>query len=772
MKFTLDWLKYFIKFKNDMEVETIAEALTNIGFEVESIFKKNLTIAKIIEAKPHPDAEKLQILKVDNGKGEILQIVCGAKNAREGLIGVLAPIGTYLPAIDLTIKKSKIRGIESYGMMCSYEEIGASIDYLKTTACGIIKLPADGIIELPASTPLGDKVPEYCQLDISPVIEVSVTPNLRRYASVDGIAFQLYKYFSIDGKYGRRPTFGYARVPSVGDYKYLEAIGLNVKQNYGLYCTLAYGYPAICFNNDKIKGNLKCQKFYKTGYANKNFIGEDNKHYLLEDTDWVITDDEKIVGLPGLITSAETKFNWENEAILCYINEKSECIFKNYYHKDSPGCNISIYDLAQMAKRLGIKNANTELLEITLPDDSKEAKPEKISYKAIEEYIDSNIPNEDIKDIINFGIYDKDTILKDDCVETTYKKVDLIHEIIRFYGIDKINSQPLPKVENLNKPKPEQAENHQKVFANSIANSSKAKAILATNGFIELMNWSFISEDLANIFADNKYKPVAIKNPISNTKTHMRTSLLPGLLDAIATNLAYGQQNLKFCEVSDIYINSEENGQILHAAAIKQGSMQARNWHNSIRNVNIFDAKQDAFALLEAFNINLKKISINNDTPNYYHPTRSGTIIYANEILGYFGEFHPNILKKCSISTNTALCGFEVNLNNIVQYANNKTKSFKATKLQPIYRDLAFIVDINQPAIELQKIVYKQSELINKVDIFDEYINQDTMSGKKSLALEFSLIPEKTLTSEEINELMQKIINAIEKKTNATLRSA
>lgn len=746
MKFTLDLLQEFLKTEESepLDLDTITDALTSIGYEVESVDKsrenlKNLKIAKIIKAEPHPDADKLQILTIFDGK-ENLQIVCGASNAREGLISVLAPIGTYLPAIDLTIKKNKIRGIESFGMMCSADELGISPEYFN--------ISKDGIIELSQDAPIGGSVVEYCDIDISPIIDISITPNLADFAYVRGIARELSHYYGvklIDHPY---------RDKVLSKYRY--SLGLD----YFSFSKILHTPTSVLINEDKIQGYCKNQRFSETKY-NKIFIGEDGKTYTLNDKDWVITDDEKIIGLTGLMASAETKINNEQD----YTNAQD---FRDINDE------AIVEKIIDTAESFGIENANVKALKSMLAHTKSYNGELNHFKKKLTEYIGQNIDDNFIEKRLNdigyningntFSYRLSNRYIKDD--------VDLIHDIMRFYGIDKIKSEPLPLAENLNQPIKGKESDYHKIFDNSIEHSLKAKNILGSNGFIELMTWSFISENLANNFAIKDFELVAVQNPISENKSHMRPSLLPGLLDALSTNLAYNQKNLKFCEISNIYLNKEEDGQILYAAGVRQGTINERNWQHKAKAVDVFNAKQDAMCLLESFNINLNQIAITTETPDYYHPTRSGAIVYANEILGYFGEFHPETLEYFSIANHNAICGFELNLNKIIKYANNKIKPFKSSNLQPISRDVAFIVDINQPALDLQKIVYKQSKFINKVNIFDVYINENEMPGKKSIGLEFSLIPEKTLTSEEINNLMNKIVKVIEQNFNATLCSA
>jgi len=757
MKFTLNWLKSFLK--TQASLNEISDILTNIGLEVESVEHRDslnkLTIAKIIEAKPHADADKLQILKVDIGTGEMIQIVCGAKNAKEGLIGVLAPIDTYLPYIDITIKKSKIRGVESMGMMCSCEEIGVSPEFLASNN--------SGIIELDENAPIGLSFIEYCGIDTSPVIDIAITPNRGDCCSVYGIARDL-------------AATNIGELIAINDEQTkgwpgrLEAIGINSYNNFATYLTLSYGIPVIALDKDVIEGEVILQKLE----VDTSFIGEDGKNYVAPKQSLVLKDNKNIIAIAGITATEKAKCtNNTKNILLTIIQSHPELIAKT-------STQMGIANHCSYRYERGIDKAT-----IILPQIENHS----CFYKEYETYRVKHIGIEPTK-IINYlgniiSIEQCIAILKQlgfkilqqneqilEIIVPSWRNdieldVDVISEIMRIYGLQNIKPEILPYIKQVNVIK--NNDRHKKIFNSSVYDSLKAKNIMAGCGFIELINWSFISEKQAMHF-NGGCKELKLQNPIANNKSDMRPSLLPELLNAASHNVARGNKNLAFFEVSHIYKDS--NSQMLNVAAIRKGEASFgvgdRNWRNKGNMVDIFDAKRDVIALLQGFNLDINKMSFENTMPNYYHPGRSAALKYANEILGYFGELHPDTLEFMNLDN--PLCAFEVDLDKIVKYSNNKLHKYKERLHQTIYRDFAFIVDKHQPAIDIQKIALKQSKFIDTTKIFDVYIGENIGKDKKSLGLEISLTPDKNLTSEEIDEICQKIINEVKEKTNATLR--
>lgn len=735
MKFTFNWLKDFLD--SQASLNEICDNLTNIGLEIESVVKNdsltNLLIAQILDARPHPNADKLQILTVNIAQEENLEIVCGASNARAGLISVLAPIDCYLPAIDLTIKKSKIRSVESMGMMCSAQEIGFNMGFLN-----------DGIIELPIDATIGASFTEYANLDTSAVIEIAITPNRGDCCSLYGIARDL-----------AAKDVGKLQAPNAGQLNYwqsrLEAIGEDV--DLATYLTLSYGEPIIALDKAKLKGELSLGSV-KTATNFKAITGKD---YIIPANSLVLKDEQEIVAIAGLIASENSGCTKDSKEFILTI------IKNNDQHIAKTANQLSIKNSCSYRYERGIDQRKVSLPTIKnasfFYNDSKiEPSYINLNLNKLNSYLGKII---DISQIITIltklGLkistqQSEELKLQIPSWRNDLKSdVDIINEILRIHGVDNIPTEALPKTENLNK---------------SIDHNLKAKYLMASIGFIELMNWSFISAEQAEHFGGGLAE-LKLQNPIASNKSDMRPSLLPGLLNAAAYNAAHNNKNLAFFEVSHIYKNAQT--QCLSIAAIRQGNAQTRNWRHNARKIDIFDAKADVITLLEAFNIKTNKLAFVREAPSYFHPSRSAAIKYSNDILGYFGEFHPSTLKLMDIEE--SICGFEIDLAKVLKYSDNKIAAYEAQLQQPIYRDLAFIVDKNQAAFDIQKLAYKQSDLIKDVKIFDIYEGPNIGFNKKSLAIEITLIPKKTLTSEEIDVICQKIINEITTKTNAILRS-
>ena len=642
------------------------------------------------------------------------------------------------------------------GMMCSCEEIGVSPEFLASNN--------SGIIELDENAPIGLSFIEYCGIDTSPVIDIAITPNRGDCCSVYGIARDL-------------AATNIGELIAINDEQTkgwrgrLEAIGINSYNNFATYLTLSYGIPVIALDKDVIEGEVILQKLE----VDTSFIAEDGKNYVAPAQSLVLKDNKNIIAIAGLIASKKVKCtNNTKNILLTVIQYEQQQIAKT-------SSQMGISNNCSYRYERGIDNAAIILPQIAnytyfyKKCDSVKAKHISINLAKIIDYLGEAISIEQSTKILKqlgFKILQRSEQILEIIVPSWRNDieldVDVISEIMRIYGLQNIKPEILPYIKQVNVIK--NNDQHKKIFNSSVYDSLKAKNIMAGCGFIELINWSFISEKQAMHF-NGGYKELKLQNPIANNKSDMRPSLLPELLNTASQNVARGNKNLAFFEVSHIYKNS--NSQILNVAAIRKGDASFgvgdRNWRNKGNMVDIFDAKRDVIALLQGFNLDINKISFENTMPNYYHPGRSAALKYANEILGYFGELHPDTLEFMNLDS--PLCAFEVDLDKIVKYSNNKLHKYKERLHQTIYRDFAFIVDKNLPAIDIQKIALKQSKFIDTTKIFDVYIGENIGKDKKSLGLEIALTPDKNLTSDEIDVICKKIINEVKQNTNADLRS-
>lgn len=778
MKFTLSWLKEHLE--TTATLDEIGDALTKLGLEVEHIDDKAylapLKIARIIAAVPHPNADKLQLLKVYIGNDEILNIVCGAPNARAGMLSVLAPIGTYLPHLGITIKAGKIRGETSYGMMCSAEELG---------------LPAsnNGIIELPEDAPIGGSYPAYAKLD-DPVIEISVTPNRSDCTSVHGIARDLAAFDL--GKLGRLkekerqesdsyPLF--CKLSGVEnryspDYiqKRLNAVGIKL-QNIVLDCcnyiALDIGIPIIALNADKLDGTEKSEEL-KT---EEDFIAPDGKTYKIPAGTTVLRSKDGIEAIGGVTASKKHDFEpWPNNILLWSEdwNQKAARV---------AGKQLGINNEQLYRAERGIdgnlifnafKQAHDVLGGQCKPlEDKKETRyPLGISfdYDLVKRLTSLDIKPKTMNDILHrlgFTYLGDELITRPSWRHDLNVSIDVVGEIIRIHGLDELKPLSLPAAE------PREDTKTPAVFAKHLKLSSELKHSLAACGFSEILSWSFISHDQAKAFGGGA-EELQLSNPIAANMSDMRPSLLPGLINAAVNGAAHGHKDLALFELSHIYRDASENGQKLSVAALRQNqakfAMPARHWRGNAAFVDVFDAKQDAISILQMVGIYNEKLSFEPSAPSFYHPGRSGLIKLDHDVLGHFGELHPDICELFDVKH--PLTMFELDLEIVAKLSTSKEQSsYTPQQQQNIYRDLAFVVESDVEAASLQKAAASADRLITKINVFDVFTGAPIAPGMKSIGLELIISPSQPLNAAQIDEICAKVIESVAKQTGARLRS-
>ncbi|MDN5249092.1 MAG: phenylalanine--tRNA ligase subunit beta [Alphaproteobacteria bacterium] len=756
MKFTLSWLKEHLE--TDHKIEQIAEALTQLGLEVESVddkaYLEPLKIAQIIEAAPHPNADKLQLLQVDIGEGKPLKIVCGAANARVGLCGVLAPIGTYLPHLGLTIQLSKIRGETSHGMMCSAAELG---------------LPNDngGILELPADAPIGESYANYAKLN-DPVIEISVTPNRSDCTSVHGIARDLAAFGLGDLK-----ELANQAIPDSIQQR-LNAAGIKPQNNIQDCCNyiaLDIGVPIIALNANKLNGDVESVELQDE----EDFNAPNGKTYKLPPKTVVLKSKDGIEAVGGVTASIKHVFeptmnnillwseDWNQEPVaiagrLLGINNE-----QRYRAERGIDGELIPYAFQQAQQILGWQSK-----ELGGPKNST---PFSIPFDPdlVKRLTSIEIAHETMYDILQkLGCArEGELITIPSWRHDLHLPVDLVEEIIRIHGLGKLEPQPLPPAQPRKEGQPPV------VFAKHLDLSRLAKHGLAACGFSEILSWSFISHEQAKAFGGGA-EELQLLNPIAANMSDMRPSLLPGLINTAVNSAARGQKDVALFELSHIYKNTSENGQELSVAALRQNQakfgQQARHWRGNAGFVDIFDAKQDAISILDLAGINIDKLSFEPEAPSFYHPGRSGLIKLGTNVLGHFGELHPDICELFAVKN--ALAMFELDLETIAKLASNKKNTAYTPQLQQnIYRDLAFVVEESVEAAKLQKAAANADKLITKINVFDVFTGSPIEPGMKSVGLELKISPAQPLAAAQIEAICSKVIEAIYKQTGAQLRS-
>lgn len=770
MKFNLSWLKEHLN--TNATTNEIIDKLTDLGLEVESVSKpvEGVKIAKVLDAQPHPNADRLKLLKVDIGDKEPLQIVCGAENARAGLIGALATIGTYLPAIDLTIKKSKIRSIESFGMMCSFSELGITIE-------------SDGIIELGTDAPIGSDFFSYFGLG-SPTIEIAITPNRGDCASIHGIARDLAaadlgnltnelidspvinKLSELNVPTEVCDAFYYCELDNINNQVHLpvnilsKLITAEYKPQTAIddlcaYLTFTYGIPILAIDKDKLVGQIQLK--YK-------------------DAKLLLCDNDNIIGYAGC--RIEEKYRPSvatKNVILCTGNYSPEAIraakIKNilsYRHErgidKSKIANVLSHPIFQQMMGGDFK-------EVSLygkPSYSK--KTIILPIKLVTKYTTLDLaPSRIIEILEKLG---GEVSQESDSLKVSIPHwrndltlaVDLVNEIIRINGLNNITPKPLTYANNINTSI--NNELYSKTFNNNSDLTWKAKNILASLGLTEIVSWSFISEERSKHFAVNS-ESLPLSNPISNDKTHMRPSLLPGLIDAAITNANIGCVNTGLFEVANIYKNSSENGQLLYAAGIRQGEFQLsgniNHWRNKSSKVDAYDARNDIFNLLLGLNIDIEKINFTSSDIKYFHPNLSAALLLNDQIIGIYGEIHPDTRDLLGIEF--PLAAFELNLTAISGYPKSHSKFTLPNKLS-IFRDLSFIMSGRVQSKHITDTIIKSNKYIKDAYIFDIYHN----NGNYYIAVRLEIYSEENLISEQIDVVCQDAVNAAEKIEGVVFR--
>ena len=803
MKFTLSWLKDHLETQSSLE--EIVETLTMIGLEVESLDDKSalkpFVIAKVLTAARHPDADKLQVLTVDTGDGRPLQVVCGAPNARAGLIGAFAAPGAYVPGIDVTLSVGKIRGVESHGMMCSERELQMSDEH-------------NGIIDLPADAPVGTSFAAYAGLD-DPVIEINLTPNRPDCTSVYGIARDLAAaglgtlrnkpIAPVKGSGAAQvnvaldlgdspqlcPGFAWRTIKGVKNGhspKWLQqrliAIGLrpiNALVDITNYLTFDRGRPLHVFDADKVNGSLTVRR----AREGENILGLNGKEYTLGPDNVVIADADGVESIGGIMGGEHSGCD-ENT-----INVVVESALWDAMNIARTGRTLGIITDARYRFERGVdpefmvpglELATQLVLDFcggtpsgTQVTGYKGHTPKIVQFPAseVKRLTGIDVPVETSFDILSrLGFVPQGESELLDVVVPSWRpdidgKADLVEEVMRIHGVDRIEPQPLPSHAAVNG----------KILTTLQIRTRNARRALASRGMMEAVTWSFISEESAKAFGGGQPE-LKLANPIAADMSDMRPSLLPGLLAAAQRNADRGFSDLALFEVSGTYEGDTPEAQRRVAAGIRRGTSKlegsGRHWSGNIGPVGVFDAKADAIAVLEACGAPVDKLQIESGGPAWYHPGRSGTIkLGPKVILGTFGEFHPKTLETLDVAG--TLCGFEVFIDAIPepkQKASRTKPALNLSDFQTVRRDFAFVVDKSVEAGAIVRAALAgDKKLITGVQVFDLFEGASLGEGKKSVAIEVAIQPqERTLTDEDLEALTKRIVESVGKQTGGVLR--
>lgn len=793
MKFTLSWLKDFLD--TNASVDEIAERLTAIGLEIEEVIDplaavKDLIVVSIDECVAHPDSDHLHVLKVNTGK-ELVQIVCGAPNARAGMKGILARPGDYVPAFGDKLKAGKIRGVESFGMMCAEDELGVGPDHT-----GIIECPEDAVV--------GASITTVYPSD--PVFDVSITPNRGDCMSVYGIARDLAAAglgtlktpkhnvtvcaFKSDVKLSNEateigaPFFTLREIRGVKNgaspkwmQDRLTAVGLrpiSALVDVTNYFNITFGRPLHVFDADKVKGQITV----RSARDGEKLTALDGKEYALSDGMVVIADENGVESIAGIMGGEASGCEESTTRVLlesAYFTPESiaKTGQKLILTSDSrqrfergvdPASTIPFG--ADMAAQMIAELCGGECSELIVTGKEPE-RPAPIAFDPhrVEKLCGVDVPADTCKEILEkLGCVVKTDGNLFSVVRPTWRSDisgshDLVEEVLRIYGYDKLPEIALPRpngVHGILQPKQRREVSVRRAMAN--------------RGGCQTITWSFMSSKDAVPFRTKD--AVLIANPISADLNEMRPNLLPNLVSAARSNITKGTFDGCLFEVGPQFFGFKPMEQETVACQLRFGQATPRHWAVAQRPVGVFDAKADALAALDAAEAP-QSVQIVREAPAWYHPGRSGAVKIGKTVLAYFGELHPKILKAMDVKT--TVCACEVFLDRLPPAKKKNGKGVKTLKLSaftPIFRDLAFLVDRKVDADKIVSAAKNTDKvLITDVSVFDLY-EGEALGDKKSVAIQLTIQPvEKTMTDEEIESVCRRVVGAVGVATGATLRS-
>jgi len=797
---SLSWLKNHLNTKANLN--QVADRLTEIGLEVEDIKSSNnnldnFIVCKIVKVQKHPNADKLKLCDVDIGSGNLIKVVCGAQNARDGLFAVYAPPDAVIPKTNMKLKVAKIRGIESYGMLCSGYELDESSD-------------KEGIIELNKKEKnIGDK---YFKNTGEKTMDIAITPNRPDCLGVRGIArdlassglgqlkkqppIRIFQKFKNPIKVSIKKEknqgcgiFGSVYIKNVQNKespewlkKRIISLGLNPISaivDITNYVMFDLNRPLHAYDSDKINKEI----IVRSSKKGESFEALDNKKYTLQNNMCAITDKSGILGLGGIIGGTRSGTELSTKNILL----ESAYFFPSVIRKTSKILNIDTDAKYRFERgidpnsiKLGLELGTCMILDICGGEASKlsivgkikdQRKLIDLESEKFKKVIGFSITGSEIKKILtSLGCSLKMSGKKIKVLPPTWRPdikedIDLIEELTRIKGYDKV---PLinPEKENIK----DTLNYKQKIFHFS-------QRSVASKGYTEAVTWSFTDSKTDNLFSELK-DGIKLSNPISSDLDVLRSSLYSNLVISAKKNIHRNFEDLMLFEIGPVFKGNKPGEQSTMIGGIKTGKYSRKNWIEKERNFDVFDIKNDALRTLNEIGIESSAISVSNKTKKWYHPGRSGLLSLGSSSgpeLAYFGEIHPSIIKKLDLRTDIVL-GFEIFLDNIPESRNKIREAkpqFTVSDYQKVVRDFAFVIDEKYSSGEIIDLVKKiNKELIKEVKVFDIYQGDNIAAGKKSIAFNVTLEPkDKTLSEKDIDEVSKKIISIVQEKTDATLRS-
>ena len=802
MKITYDWLKDHLKIS--AKEDKLLEKLTDIGLEVESI--ENLSegldlfkVAKIIKTEKHPNADRLKVCDVDVGNKEIKKVVCGAANAREGLLTVYAPPGAIIPKNKTKLVVAKIRDVTSYGMLCSESELNLSDE-------------SDGITELSSSKYAKNIGKSYFSKPSSNLIDLSITPNRPDCLGVRGIARDLSaagfgnlkpekdkkiksnKKQTLKVKITKEKnqgclSFGSCLITNVKNTESpqwlkdkLISIGqkpISAIVDITNYVMIDINRPLHAYDADKIDKGI----IVRNSKSGEEFTALDNKNYKLDDGMCVISDNKGVLGLGGIIGGTRSGTELDTKNVLlesAYFDPRSIRKTAKKLNIDTDAKFRFERGIDQLSIEDGLNKAAFLIKEICGGEISK------VDIQKIENFKNKTIkfnPNS-FEKISGFKILTKEMVkILDDLGFKSKKEknhlkltipswrpdisqqVDIVEELVRISGYDKIKT-----IEPIKERTKSTLTKAQKLF-------HFLQRAIASKGYLEAITWSFTDSNHNNYFKGSN-KEIKIINPISSELGVLRNSIFSNLIMFMSKNLDRGFKDLSIFEIGPVFTGSNPGEQNTVVCGLSAGKKSRLSWIEKERNVDVFDVKRDVVQTLVEAGYNADKFFIDSETPNYYHPGKSGRLFLnrgKDQVAAYFGEIHPNILKKIDIKTES-LVGFEIFLDNLKlpkKTLNDQKIKFEFSDYQKSERDFAFIVAKEVKAQDLINAVSSvDQKLISNIKVFDVYEGENIPENQKSIAISVTIqSTEKTLNDNDLENINNLIIKTVESKTGAKIRS-
>ncbi len=796
MKFSLSWLKEHLE--TDAGIDQIVEALTRIGLEVEGVENPaerlaGFTVARVLTAAPHPQADKLQVLTVDHGDGQPLQVVCGAPNARAGLIGVFGAAGAVVPSNGMELRVAAIRGVESNGMMCSSRELELGDDH-------------DGIIELAADAPIGTAFSDYAALN-DPVIDVAITPNRQDCMGVRGIARDLAAaglgrlipleqvYRMGDGPVAVDPGEAAADVATLDPdgcpafyaqnvsgltngaapdwmVRKLKAAGqkpISVLVDITNFVSLDLGRPLHVYDRAKLSGKLVARK----ARDGETVAALNGKSYALDASMTVIADDVAVHDIGGIMGGEHSGVSDATTDVLI------ECAYFDPDHIARTGQKLTLTSDARQRFERGVdpaflddglaiatwlvtQHCGGRVSPVTRAGGAPVA-PRTLAYDPARCAALGGVDVADgeqrrILGALGFAVADDWTVTIPSWRRDIDGPADLVEEVVRIHGIDNVPSTPLPRAEGVAKPT---ATASQKL-------ERKLRRTAASLGLNEAITWSFISEKDADAFGGSNW---IIDNPISEDMKMMRPSLLPGLLSAAQRNLDRGASTVRLFELGRRYLVDGERPSLTFVLA---GEKRARDWqHGKATSFDAFDAKALCEALLGAAGLDVQKLMVMGEAGELYHPGQSATLrLGPKNQIASFGMLHPSLAKAFDIKGPVAVGGIHIDAIPEKRASGFMRAAFAPPALQAVTRDFAFLVPDTLAAADLVRAVRGADKAnIVAARIFDRFAGAGVPDGQISLAVEVTLQPgDKSYADADIKAISDAVVAAAA-KLGAALRS-